>query len=98
MVIALDASSPAGVYANTAALTAITTASFTPPAGSIIVAKVYTGDAQCVAGTPTGTGLTFTTWVNDGVQAASSTRLLIATAVGNGTATTVSTGAFTTSG
>lgn len=82
----LDASTPAAVYGDTAANTSLVTASFTPPSGSIVVAKVVCADASQTSTTPTG--LTFTSRINTGL-AGSSTRTVIYTAVGGGSAVTV---------
>jgi hypothetical protein len=84
----LDASSPAAVYGDTSATTSLVTASFTPPSGSIVVAKVCCADASLTSSTPTATGLTFTSRINTGL-AGSSTRDVIYTATGAGSAVTV---------
>ena len=85
MPVALDASSPAAVYDDTLGSTSLVTASFTPPSGSIVVAKVTSGDS---GQTHTGvTGLTFTSRGNIGP--ASSTRVSLWTATGAGAAITV---------
>ena len=86
MAVALDASSPAAVYGDTAANTSLVTASFTPPAGSIVVAKVVSADANQTH--TSVTGLTFASRVNVGTAAAT-TRNSIWTAVGDGSAVTV---------
>lgn len=89
MAIARDASSPAAVYQDTASAAAITTASFTPPNGSIIVAKGTFDDGSNLTGPSiTGTVLTWTSRVNH--IAASHTPVFIYTAVGTGVAVTVS--------
>lgn len=85
---AVDASTPAGVYGDTNALTSLTTASFTPPSGSIIVASVFSGDGLQTHGVPTGTGLTFTLRATAGT-ATTTARVSLYTAVGAGAATTV---------
>jgi hypothetical protein len=94
MAIALDVSSPAAVYGDTLALTSLATASFTPPSGSIVLAKVVCSDASETSTTPTG--LTFTSRVNVGTSAAS-TRVALYTATGAGSSVTV-TAAFGGSG
>lgn len=81
MAPTLDASTPAGVYNDSATLTSLVTAPFTPPSGSIVVAKVGCANAKVVAGTPTG--LTFTSWVNIGTSG-STCRTAIFTATGGG--------------
>lgn len=86
--------SPAAVYNDTSTTTSLVTASFTPPSGAIVVAKVICADAQTTSSTPTG--LTFTSRVNVGT-ALSSTRTAIYTAVGGGSAVTV-TAAFAGNG
>jgi hypothetical protein len=91
MAIARDASSPTPVYGDTNASASLVTASFTPPAGSIVVAYVVSADAQV---THTGvTGLTFTKRVDVGTSG-STTRNSLWTATGAGSAVTV-TAAFT---
>jgi hypothetical protein len=83
----LDASTPAAVYQDANTLGSLSTASFTPPAGSVVVAKVTCGDANTTAATPTG--LTFTSRANVGTSGASA-RSAIFTAAGAGAAVTVS--------
>ena len=88
MAVALDASTPAAVYNDTLnSSSALTTASFTPPAGSIIVIKVTSADSSQDHGAPTGTGLTVTQRVL--AAPANSCTVSLWTAVGNGTATAV---------
>jgi hypothetical protein len=82
----LDASTPSPVYGDTAANTSLVTAAFTPPSGSIVVAKVVSGDAGQTHTTPTG--LTFTSRVNVGTFNAS-TRCSIFTAVGAGASVSI---------
>jgi hypothetical protein len=66
MALAVDASSPARASgANTNGTLTITTASFTPPAGSVLVATVQANDRNAGAGatgavTNSGTALTWT--------------------------------------
>jgi hypothetical protein len=82
----LDASTPAVVFLDTAATVSLVTASFTPPLNSIVVAHVVSADG---AQTHTGvTGLTFTSRLNVG-SASASTRNSLWTAVGAGSAVTV---------
>jgi hypothetical protein len=90
VAVALDASTPVAVYGDTASNVAITTASFTPPSGSIVAAILISGDSGQTHGTPTG--LTFTSRVNSGP--ASNTRVSIWTATGAGSAITVGSGTF----
>lgn len=85
-MVALDASTPTPVYGDTAANTSLVTASFTPPTGAIVVAKIVCADAGQTITTPTG--LTFTSRVNVGTFNAS-TRTAIFTAVGANAAVTV---------
>lgn len=82
----LDGSTPAAVYGDTAANTSLVTASFTPPSGSIVVAKVVCGDGSQTSTTPTG--LTFTSRVNVGTSSATA-RSALYTATGAGSAVTV---------
>jgi hypothetical protein len=86
MAPTLDASTPAAVYNDTAGVTSLVTASFTPPSGSIVVAKVTAGDAGTTSTTPTG--LTFTSQLNIGTGG-STCRVAIYTATGGGSAVTV---------
>jgi hypothetical protein len=89
MAVTLDGSTPAPVYADTVATASVTSASFTPPSGSIVVAKIILSDANLnISGSLTG-GLTFTSRVNAGTSN-SSTRVAIYTATGAGSAVTVS--------
>jgi hypothetical protein len=84
----LDGSSPPSVFGDAAALTSLTTASFTPPTGSIIVVKTAASDAITTVPTPTATGVTFTSRANVGTNNAS-TRNAVFTGVGAGSAITV---------
>jgi hypothetical protein len=79
--------SPAPAYDDSSSTT-LSTASFTPASGTVIVAKVCAADAGGTINTPTATGLTFTSRVNVGT-ASSSTRAAIFTAAGAGSAVTV---------
>lgn len=85
-MVALDGSTPLPVYGDTVATTSLVTASFTPPAGSVVLAKVVCGDA--VQTITSVTGLTFTSRVNVGTSGSSS-RAAIFTASGGGSAVTV---------
>lgn len=86
MAPTLDASTPAGVYNDTLGTTSLVTASFTPPAGSVVVAKIFGGDGGL---TVTGvTGLTFTSRTNIGTGG-TSMRVAQFTAIGGGSAVTV---------
>jgi len=69
---AIDGSSPAGV--NTTSGTAIATASFTPPAGSVLVAMVTAG------GSGSGTGITVTMTDTSGLGMAWTRRAISGTA------------------
>ena len=86
MAPSLDASTPATVYGDSAATAPLVTASFTPPSGSIVVAKVVCADAALTSTTPTG--LTFTSRVNVG-NTGSTARTAIYTATGAGSSITV---------
>jgi hypothetical protein len=86
MAVALDASTPSPVYGDTAANTSLVTAAFTPPSGSIVVAKIVSGDAGQTHTTPTG--LTFTSRVNVGTFNAS-TRCSLFTATGGGASVSI---------
>lgn len=88
MAVALDASSPAPVYQDAANFTACTTASFTPPNGSIIVAKAVCGDGNMTISSLTSSGPTLTSRVNAGTAGAS-TRVAIYTGTGAGASITV---------
>jgi hypothetical protein len=87
VVLALSGVSPASVFSDTLINTSLVTASFTPPSGSILVVKVTSSDSAQTHSTPTATGLTFTPRPN--VGPASSTRVSLWTAVGAGSAVTV---------
>lgn len=89
MAVALDASSPAAVFNDTLSSTSLVTASFTPPSGSIIVAKVVMADigTPSVTITISGSAVTFTSRINHVVSG--HTPVALATAVGGGSATTV---------
>src|SRR6478752_4936680 len=89
MAVTLDASTPAAVYQDTVGATSLVTASFTPPSGSIVVAKVVASDAGETSSTPTG--LTFTSRANIGTSGAT-TRVALYTATGGGSAVTVTAG------
>src|SRR5580765_5786759 len=86
MTILFDGSSPAPVYVDAANTTSCVTGTFTPPAGSIVIAKGFNSDATQTFGTPTG--LTFTSQVNVGT-AGTFSRSAIFTATGGGSAITV---------
>jgi hypothetical protein len=86
VAIALDASTPAGVWGDTAANTSLVTASFTPPSGSIVIAFVYSAGGDQTHGTPTG--LTFTAGPTVGTTS-STTKVSAFTATGGGSAITV---------
>jgi hypothetical protein len=89
MAVALDASTPAAVFGDTSATTSLTTASFTPPSGSILLAKVWAADGGMTVSTPTATGITFTSRWNIGSNN-STTRLAGFTGTGAaGSAVTV---------
>jgi hypothetical protein len=93
MAVTLDASTPASVYNDTTATASLVTASFTPPSGSIVVAKVTTADSgTTVSGV---TGLSFTSQAN--LHPGSSTTVSLWTAVGAGASITV-TAAFAGAG
>jgi hypothetical protein len=89
MAVARDASSPAVVFNDSFNAVSLVTASFTPPSGSIVCAKVVGADdgAACTGITISGSALTFTSRVNQIV--ANHTPVAIATAIGGGAATTV---------
>lgn len=86
MAVTLDASTPAAVYQDANNTTSCVTASFTPPSGSIVVAKTYCADGSTTSATPTG--LTFTQWATVGTTN-TSTRVVIYTATGGGSSVTV---------
>lgn len=87
MAVVLGAS-PAAVYGDVNNTATLTTASFTPAVGSVVVAKVFAADGGTIVGTPTATGLTFTSRANLGT-ANTSTRVALFTAIGAGSAVTV---------
>jgi hypothetical protein len=99
MAVTRDASSPAVVLSDAGGNSSLVTASFTPPSGSVIVAKVVGADAlgtQAMTSiTISGSAVTFTSRVNNIVL--NHTPVAIATAPGGGVATTV-TAAFTSAG
>lgn len=88
MAVALDGSTPVPVYDDASAATSLVTATFTPPAGSIVVALVMSGDGGQQHSAVTAPGLTFTSRVNLGT-AGSSARVSLWTATGTGAATAV---------
>lgn len=88
MAVAVDASSPAAVYIDNGSTTALTTATFTPPAGAILLAVVVSADGGQTHSTPTATGHTFAARPNVGTNSASA-RVSLWTAVATGAAITV---------
>jgi hypothetical protein len=96
MAAVLDASTPAPVYANTAGVAAVVTASFTPPPGAVILVKIYAGVGNCLIGTPTATGITALQRVKTPTSSnTNQVSLGLYTGIATGSAMTVSTGTFT---
>jgi hypothetical protein len=83
MAIALDVSTPAAVWNDSAGTTSLATAAFTAPLNSIVVVKASNADASQTIGTPTATGYTFTSRINVGTSG-SNCRAAIFTGVGTG--------------